>query len=422
VPKSYLIKNATLIETGHPQHLNEVDILITDGKIAGIEKSITTKASEIRGEKLYVSNGWVDMRCHLTDPGNEHKDTIQNLLDSAAAGGFTKIVTLPHSLPAIADKSSIQYINQAASYHLVDVKPTGVLSAVENQDNLAELYDMYAAGAIAFTNGDAKVSNGLLKKALLYAKPFGGRIITHPSDKSLEQHGMVNESETTIHTGLKTSPSLAEYISVKEQLEVAKYCDAPLHFSAISCKESVALIKHAKKERLPVTCDVAIANLCFTDQEVLHFDENFKLYPPLRTEEDRKALVKGVADGTIDAICSNHCPQNIENKEVEFDYADYGALSIQLVYAWYNQFLSKELELDQFINAITKGANHSISENSTTIAIGAEANLTVFDANASWRFDTSTNKSVSKNSHAWNQEQIGKVVAVFNNKVVNINL
>ncbi len=421
MPKSYLIHNATLIQHGHAYHLTPIDILITDGIITAIGKGIKSDAEHITGEEIFVSAGWVDTRCHLTDPGNEHKDTLAHLLDTASAGGFTKIVTLPHSEPVISDKSLVKYVIQSGKNHTVDIRPTGVLSSTDNPENLAELYDMHTAGAVAFTNGDHKVSNGLLKKSLLYVKPFGGRIMTHPSDKSLEHHGMVNESETTVHTGLKTSPALAEYIQLKEHIEVAKYCDAPVHFSTISCKESVEIIRNAKKEGLQITCDVAIANLCFTDKEVLNFDENFKLYPPLRTEEDRLALIQGVKDGTIDAICSNHAPQNIENKELEFDYADYGALTLQLLYVWYIRYLSSELELSLFVNALTTNANACIQENSPKIEVGSVANLTVFDSKATWVLDASSNKSLSKNSHQYNQTLKGKVVAVFNNNHTHLN-
>lgn len=422
VPKSYLIRNAKLIETDHKFHLKKVDVLVTSGVIQAIGANLQSDdAAIIKGKELVVTNGWVDMRCHLTDPGNEHKDTLQSLMETAASGGFTKLVTLPNSEPAVADKSGVKYLQQASEYHLVDLKPTGVLSSAE-RENLAELYDMYGAGAIAFTNGDASVSNGLLKKALLYTKPFGTRIITHPSDKSLEQHGLVNESANTLHTGLKTSSSLAEYLNVQEQIEVAKYCDAALHFSAISAAESVDLIRRAKKEGLKITCDVAIANLCFTDEEVLSFEENFKLYPPLRTEKDRQALIAGVNDGTIDVICSNHCPQNIENKEVEFDYADFGALSLQMVYAWYTKYLQKDLALSKFVEKLTTGPNICLQEKSSTIEVGQEANITVLDQATNWVFDASTNHSVSKNTHEWNKELSGKIVAVFNNKQVIENI
>jgi dihydroorotase len=356
----------------------------------------------------------------LTDPGHEQKDSIDTLLDTAAAGGFTSIVTLPNSEPMITDKSAVNYLKNRSANHLVDLLPAGMLSASSHAENLAELFDMHQTGAVAFTNGDGAISNGLLKKALLYTKPFGARVMTHPSDKSLEQGGSVNESESTIHTGLKTSSSLAEYVSVSEQIEIARYCDAHLHLSALSCKESVALIKQAKKDGVKITCDVAIANLCFTDDEVLSFDENFKLYPPVRTEADRKALVEGVNDGTIDAISSNHTPQNIEQKQMEFDYAEYGSLTLQQLYAWYVDYLAKDISVERFVHTLTCGPTNVLGQENTTLQVGDLAQLTVVDAGAKWNFDASTNASLSKNTHTWNTELTGKVKAVFHRKKVNL--
>jgi dihydroorotase len=416
VPKTYLIRNATLIQEGNPLHGKSIDILISDGRIQEMGLELKAEATVIAGQDLWVTAGWVDMRCHLSDPGNEHKDTLEKTLNTAAAGGFTSLVTLPHSEPSISDKSGVNYIVKSSQNHLVDVQPTGVLSDAKHAENLAELYDMSLAGAVAFTNGDGAVSNGLLKKALLYTKPFGAKVITHPSDKSIEQGGSVNESETTVHTGLKTSPPIAEFISVREQIEVARYCDAAVHFSCVSTAESIDHIRQAKKEGLAVTCDVNIFNLCFTDKEVLSFDENFKLYPPLRSEKDRKALVRGVNDGVIDAICSNHNPQNIESKQVEFDYADTGALSLQLVLPWYLKYLANDMSKETFVNALTNGPRNVLGLSTEAISKGASANLTIADTRHEWIFNAETNHSSSKNTHEWRQEQKGRVVRVFNNK------
>lgn len=420
MPNSYLIRNATLVSKGHSNHLTKIDLLIANGVIASIGNKLEANAKEITGEELYITSGWFDMRVHLSDPGNEHKDSLIDLLNTAAAGGFTGVCTLPNSQPAINSKSAINYLKKNAEQSLPDLYPTGVISDLDDEENLAELYDMHLAGAVAFTNGDASISNGLLRKALLYIKPFKAKLLSLPIDKSLHQHGMVNESENTIHTGLKTSPSLAEYINVREQLEVAKYCNSAIHFSGISCKESVELIAEAKKKGQAVTCDTTIFNLCFTDEEVLSFDENFKLYPVLRTGKDRKALVKGIINGTIDAICSNHYPQNIEAKQVEFDYADVGALSLQMVYSWYLKYLQKDIDFEVFVSKLTADARSILQVENPTIQEGEIANLTVFDAKAKWVFNKATNKSISRNTHEWEQTLTGKAVAIFNNKKVNL--
>jgi dihydroorotase len=420
VPKAYIIRNATLINPGHTNHLKKSDILISNGKINKIATRIKSgvKDVEISGEEVYVSSGWLDLRVHLSDPGEEHKDSLSSLLETASSGGFTGICTLPNSKPAIGNKAAVQYLLKNAEASLVNLYPTGLLSDAINNENLSELYDMHNAGAVAFTNGDYEVSNGVLKKALLYTKPFGAPVITHSMDGSLHKGGLINESENTIHTGLKTSPALAEFIAVRQHLEIAKYCDAPIHLSNITTKESVELIAAAKKKGQQVTCDASIFHLCFTDSEVISFNENFKIYPPLRGEKDRKALIKAVNNGVIDAITSNHTPQDIESKRMEFDYAEFGSLSIPFVYPWYLKYLSKQITLDVFIEKFTSGASGILGLNSKPITTGESANLTVFDARKKWMFNENTNHSLSRNTHMWNQEIEGGVIAVFNNNKV----
>ena len=420
MPKSYLIRKATIIFPGHSNHLKKSDVLITNGLIEKIGSKIDAKAVEISGKELYVSVGWFDLKTHLTDPGFEFKDSLDNILETAASGGFTGISTLPNAQPVINNKSAINYLKKHSESATTNLYPTGMVSDDKNAENLAELYDMFKAGAAAFTNGDIPISNGLLKKALLYTKPFNATIISQPIDKTIHQNGLVNESEATVHTGLKTSPALAEYISVKQQIEIADYCDAPLHIGGITCKQSVDLIADAKKRGLKITCDTSIFNLCFTDNEVLSFDENFKIYPLLRSEVDRKALIKAVNSGVIDAITSNHCPQNIESKQVEFDYADFGSLSLQFVYPWYLKYLSKNIDFEVFVERISSGARNVLNIENPRIQKGEIANITVFDAKKKWVFNQESNKSLSRNTHMWNQEIVGKVVAVFNENKVNL--
>ena len=418
---TYIIRQATLIQKENSSHNSRVDLLISDGKIEKIANNISeSNAEEIVGDDLCVSSGWIDMRAGLTDPGYEHKDTLNNILDTAAFSGFTSIVTLPSTTPKIADKASVSYLINASKNHLVNILPTGIIEDPNSKGDLAEMYDMYESGAVAFTNGDDEVSNGLLKKALLYTKPFDGIIISHPSDKSLEHGGVVHESSMMVATGLKMSPSIAEYVSLNQQLEVAKYCDTPIHFSCISTAKSVEIIRDAKKSGQQVTSDVSILNLCFTEKELLQFDENFKVYPPFRSEFDRRALIQGIVDGTIDAISSNHSPQNIEGKAVEFDYAESGALSQQFMFSWYEKYLAKDIPMDIFVKSLTHGPNDILGKKNTNIEEGVMANLTIFDLNRKWQLSQSNNTSKSSNTHEWEKEQKGKVVGLFNNNCVKL--
>ncbi len=420
MPKQFLIKNATLIQEGHPRHLKNSDILISDGKIKSIAAKIDSKAETISGKSLMVSVGWHDMRTHLADPGYEHKESLYQLCNAAAAGGFTSFSSLPATHPVVDNKSGLQYILNSSKESLSDVFPYGAVSEGLKGSDLAELYDMGTHGAVAFTDGDETLGSGLLKKALLYVKSFNGLIISFPLDKALHHDGQINESADTVSTGLRSSPALAEYVCTQQQLDILEYTGGKLHFSGISSKESVNLIKQAKKKGLRVTADTSIFNLCFTDKDVAKFDVNFKMMPLLRSEADRKALIKGVKDGVIDVIVSNHQAQNIELKKVEFDYASNGVLSLQTVYSLYNQYLSELIDEATFVKCLSTRPREILGINNSILEEKQVANVVVVDRKASWIFNKNTNKSLSNNSHLWNKELNGKVIAVFNNNKVNL--
>lgn len=418
--KQFLIKNATLIQEGHPHHLKKTDLLIEGGKIQKIAKGIKADAEIIEGKDLMVSAGWHDMRAHLADPGYEHKESLAQLCDTAAAGGFTSISTLPNTLPVIDNKSGVQYILNSSASKLVDVRPYGTVSEKAEGRDLAELFDMYQNGAVAFTDGDLSLKSGLLKKALLYTQSFGGLVISFPLDASLHHEGQINESKETVGTGLKTSPALAEYSCVKQQLDILEYTGGKLHFNGISTKESIDLIKQAQRKGLEVSCDVPIYNLCFTDNDVKTFNSNLKLLPLLRTEKDRKALIKALRDGVVQAISSNHHAQNIELKKVEFDYASNGAISLQTLFSLYVEHLSDQIDEATFVKALTSSPRGILGQAKVKIQDGETANLVVVDKQASWTLNKASNMSGANNTHLWNKGLHGKVLAVFNNNKVNL--
>lgn len=400
--------------------MKKTDLLIQGGKIQKIAKNIKADATLIEGKELVVSAGWHDMRTHLADPGFEYKESLSQLCKAAAAGGFTSISTLPNTLPVIDNKSAVQYLLHGSTSELVDVLPYGTVSEKAEGKDLAELFDMHQNGAVAFTDGDLSLNSGLLKKALLYVQSFNGLVISFPLDISLHHEGQINESKETVGTGLKTSPPLAEYSCVKQQLDILEYTGGRLHFSGISTKESVELIKQAQRKGLEVTADVPIYNLCYTDKDVTGFNSNFKLMPLLRSEKDRKALIKGLKEGVIQAISSNHHAQNVELKKVEFDYASTGSLSIQSLFSLYAEHLSDQLDEATFIKALTSSPREIIGQNIVDMKEGDSANLVVADKKAVWTWNKSSNRSGSTNTHLWNVELHGKVLAVFNHNKVNL--
>jgi dihydroorotase len=250
---------------------------------------------------------------------------------------------------------------------------------------------------------------------MMYGKAFGAKIMSHAEDKSISRGGSVNESATTVNTGLKSIPDLSEFGKIQSELEVASYANSGIHFSHISSAKSVELIRAAKKKGVSVTCDVAMVNLVFTDEKTETFDSAYKVMPPLRTETDRLALITGLKDGTIDAIVTDHNPLNSELKTVEFDYASFGITGFQTFYPLYNQFLSGILPLEIFIAKITNSPRKLLGLVTSKIEVNSDACLTVFHPNCEWKFDRNTNLSRSVNNPLWGQQLKGKILFVANN-------
>lgn len=410
----YLIKNVQLFLKDHPFDKQKIDILLTPKKILRIEKNIEDSEAQVISGDLVMSLGWMDVRSILTDPGFEYKENIHSLMHCAALGGFTSVVTVSDSDPFVDNKSQVAYIKNASKKNVVEVLPIGSISKGNDNKTLSEMYDMEQSGAVGFTHFNGAINPELLKKALLYNKTLNAKIVSFPMNWEMDPHALVNESANTIHTGIKSSSYLAEYTVVQQHIEIAKYCDEPIHFTNISCKKSVELIRTAQKEKLPITADVSIFNLCFTDQEILKFDENFKLLPFLRTEEDRQELIHGLIDGTISAINSNHYPQNEEEKVLEFEYAAFGAISLQLVYSWYLRYLKNHLNEELFFELMTHKSRDIFDLSAPLLEEDEIPCISVFDQSKEWKLDKNTNKSLSKNTHEWNKNLKGKAIAIFN--------
>lgn len=416
--KSYLIKGAVICESAHPERK---DIYVEDGVIHQIGEALTiapgTEVLDVQGAR--VSAGWFDLRCRLSDPGFEEREDLFSGTLAAAAGGFTDIACLPDTKPVIDSKSQIDYILSSTRNAVARVHPLGTASIKLEGKELSEMYDMKMAGAVAFSNGDYPVADaGYLLRAMLYSKPFGGLMMVHAEDISLSKHGLVNESRNTVNTGLKTAPRMAESTAVQTYIEVAAYAGTRLHISHVSTRESVEHIRSAKKRGIEVTCDVSIIHLILNDLEYSKFDSNYKISPPLRSEEDRLALVAGVNDGTIDAIVTDHAPLNPELKEVEFDYATPGMTGFQTFYPLYNQYLSDQISEKIFLERITVGPRKVLNLNSIAISPGQEAVMTIFDPGCTWQFNATSNLSKSNNNPYFGETLQGKILyTIHKNKI-----
>lgn len=412
---SIIIRQARIIDPKGPHHLKTMDIFIEGGKITEIKKNCTAKAGKtIEADNLCVSAGWIDMQAVFCDPGHEHKETIESGIKAAAAGGFTGVCVHSANTPSLSSKTQIEYIKNKAEGKVVTVYPLGTITQKQEGKDLAELYDMKLAGAIAFSDYKHSINNaGLLMRALQYSKNVDTFVITYCNEESLSHGGQMNEGETAIKLGLKGIPAVAEEINLAQQLAVLEYAGGKLHISAISTKGSAELIRKAKAAGLNVTAGVTAMHLFKTDSELEEFDSNYKLSPPLRTKKDVDALRKALENGTIDVIVSDHQPQDVESKELEFDLADAGAIQLQTAFPCALAGL-KEEHTDALITALTQGPRRVLGLEPVSVEEGQNAELTLFSLKDTFTLTEKNNKSLSKNSPFFNIALPGKVIGIIN--------
>jgi len=331
------------------------------------------------------------------------------------AGGFTEVAVLPNTLPAIQTKSDIEYLKRDNAKSLVQLLPVAAISKNIDGQDFTEILDLEAAGAIAFSDGLRPLQNtDLLRKSLLYVQKFKGLVIDRPQDKWLSQFGVMNEGVNSALLGMTGIPALAEELAVARDIQTLEYTGGKIHLSNLSSAKSVALVSKAKKKGLLVTCDVAIHQLLFTDEVMREFDAIYKVNPPFRSKNDISALIKGIRNGTIDAIVSAHQPQDEENKKLEFEHAAYGMNNMQVMLPLLNM-LKKNIPFETLVNKVSAGPRYILGLDNPIIKKGARANMTLLQPAGKWVFDGSTNRSKSANSPFFGQELTGKVVAVFNN-------
>lgn len=376
---AYTFKNVKIVDPSSSWNSKKCDLIIDRGRIKQIGKELPNKGHLIEGKGLHLSPGWIDMHAHFCDPGHEYKEDLASGLAAAKNGGFTSVVTMPGTDPVIDSKGQIEYLLNRSKGTGVRVYPAATISKKMVGKDLSEMVDLSRAGARLFTDDKSAIADSsLMHRALLYARDIEGTVCSLPQEPHISAQGMMNEGVVSTGLGMKGIPHIAESIMLRRDIDLLRYSEGRMHVVGLSSADGVKLVKAAKKEGLRITAEVHLAHLLWNDSKLSAYDSNYKLSPPLRDERDRKALIKGVNDGTIDCISSDHRPEDVETKKVEFGQASEGIALIESFYPLYQTYLSNEITLERFVQALTTGPCAVLGLTPASIEEGRPAILTCF--------------------------------------------
>ena len=414
-----LIKSATIIDKNSEFHNKTVDILIRNGIISDISEDIKNPKNflEIRFPNLHVSNGWFDYSVCTGEPGYEERDNLLNTLMLASKSGFTSVGLQPNTFPVTEKSTEIEYLKAVAKNSNVNIYPIGALTKSSDGNELAELFEMKNSGAIGFGDYKKSIENAnVLKLALLYSKDYNIPIFSFPLNREISNNGVMNEGITSTSLGLKGIPGMSEEIQIMRDIRILEYTGGNLHIPYISTRKSLELIKKAKNKGLNISCSTCVHNLFFNDSHLSDFNTNFKVLPPLRTQDDIDQLISGVKDGSIDTVTSDHNPLDIELKNVEFDKAEFGTIGLESLFGALNRIFP----IKTTINILTRGKKvFGIEE--TEIKIGTQADLSLFNPINSFVFNDDNVLSMSKNSIFIGSSLKGKVYGTISNGKMTLN-
>ena len=388
------------------------DLRVRGGKVVELGGELAA-AGELRVDAsgCIVCGGLVDLSATSGEPGNEPDEDLCSLSDTAAAGGFVAVVVGPDTLPANDGHAVTELVlRRTREYGICEVLPMGALSERLRGESLAPMGEMAEAGAVLFGDGDRPIANSrLLRRAMEYARSFDRPICTQPLDAVLAAGGVMHEGARSTRLGLAGIAAAAEHIAVARDIAIAQLTGGRLHLARVTSRRSVELVRQAKQAGVAVTCAVTPWHLRLTAEALAQYDSNLKLVAPLREEDDRRALLAGLRDGTIDAICSDHMPVGTADKQLEFDEAKPGAIGLQTAWSLVQQCVDAgELPIGLALAALVDAPRAILRLPAADLVPGRTATLAIVDPNATWTLDRHSNRSKSQNTVLWGSQLRGQ--------------
>ncbi|MEN9334806.1 MAG: dihydroorotase [Bacteroidota bacterium] len=412
--KSTFIKNVRIVDVNSPFHNKKVDIIIEKGIVKQIGKQLSPPKNCLVFDQpeLIISPGFFDMQARVGEPGNEMAETFETACRAAEQGGFTDLLVYPSHQPPTCQAAQISYIKQSGQRG-IQLHPSGCISDQMKGKQLAELFDMTQAGALAFTDDKNPMSTSMMIKALEYVQSFGALLMVFPLNHQVNPDGLMHEGRTSTSMGTKGLSHLSEYMQIQRDIEILGYTGGRIHFSNVSCAESVDLIRKAKKKGLKVSCGVSAHQLSYLDEDLTTFPTNLKVMPPFRSQKDREALIKGLQDDTIDVIVSDHTPVIIEEKSVEFEFAAFGISSLPTAFNAVFTSLEGDLEIDDIIRKMAQAPRQILGLNSPRIDVQEPARFTLISTAENTQWDKKNWGSKSYNTPFIGETLRGRVVATL---------
>jgi dihydroorotase len=421
-----LIKNGKVIDPS--QNIEKkMNILVDGNLIKEYPKNINLleKRKDVKvidAKNLVVTPGLIDIHVHLREPGYEHKETIRTGTMSAAAGGFTSIACMPNTNPINDNASVTDYILlKARTEGIVNVLPIGAITKSEEGEELAEIGEMYEAGCVAISDDGMPVTNSnLMRRAMEYLRAFDMPVIVHAEDKYLSDDGVMNEGNTSTMLGLKGIPNASEEVMISRDIFLSELTGTDLHICHVSTEGSVRIIRDAKKRGIKVTAEATPHHFLLSDEEVYNYNTNAKMNPPLRTDKDVKAIIKGLKDGTIDVIATDHAPHSEDEKNVEFDKAPFGIVGLETALPLSLKLVEKKiLTLSQVIEKLSVVPARIVRVDKGTLKLNKVADITIFDPKKEFDIDKEKFSSKGKNTPFQGWKVRGKVkYTIVSGKIV----